>query len=65
MENFMENIADLYSDYLITYSSYTTATGMGSLLSVKHDKITRALTMGDYDSKFVLQTAKVYVQELT
>tara|TARA_R110002096_G_scaffold133298_2_gene284149 strand:- start:2333 stop:2509 length:177 start_codon:yes stop_codon:yes gene_type:complete len=39
----MDNFADLYSVYLISSSSYTTATGMASLLSIKHDKIIRAL----------------------
>ncbi len=61
----MENFVDLYTDYLITSSSYTTATGMASLLSIKHDRITRALATGDYDSKFLWKRAKVYVQEVT
>ncbi len=56
----MENFADLYSDYLISSSSYTTATGMASLLSIKHDKITRELATGNYDSKFLWKQAKVY-----
>lgn len=61
----MENFADLYSDYLISSSSYTTTTGMASLLSIKHDKVTRELSNGDYDSKFLWQKAKVYIQEMT
>ena len=61
----MENFADLYSDYLISSSSYTTATGLASLLSIKHDKITRELATGNYDSKFLWKQAKVYIQELT
>ncbi len=61
----MENFVDLYTDYLISSSSYTTATGMGSLLSIKHDKITRELAQGAYDSKFLWKYAKPYVQELT
>jgi hypothetical protein len=44
-----DNFVDLYTDYLIISSSYTTATGMGSLLSIKHDKITSALSTGVYD----------------
>ena len=32
----MENFADIYTDYLISSVSYTTATGLGHLLSVKH-----------------------------
>ncbi len=61
----MDNFSDLYSDYLISSSSYTTATGMASLLSIKHDKITRELSKGNYDSKFLWKQAKVYVQEMT
>ena len=61
----MENFVDLYTDYLISSSSYTTATGMSSLLSIKHDKITRALSTGVYDSKFLWKKAKPYVEELT
>lgn len=60
----MVGFADLYTDYLITSSSYTTATGMGSLLCVSHDKITRALSTGKYDSKFLWKQAKPYIEEL-
>jgi hypothetical protein len=61
----MKNFADLYGDYLISSTSYTTSTGMADLLSIKHDKITRELSKGDYDSKFLWKQAKVYVQEMT
>lgn len=61
----MENFADLYSDYLICSTSYTTATGMSSLLNIKHDKVTQELSRRDYDSKFLWQRVKPYVQELT
>jgi hypothetical protein len=61
----MENFADLYSDYLICSTSYTTATGMSVLLNVKHDKITQELSKRDYDSKFLWQRVKPYLQELT
>gem|GEM_PF-2236180 len=60
----MENFEDLYTDYLITSTSYTTATGMVSLLSVSHDKITRSLSQGVYDSKYLWSYVKPYVQEL-
>jgi hypothetical protein len=61
----MENFADLYSDYLICSTSYTTATGMSSLLNIKHDKVTQELSRRDYDSKFLWQRVKPYIQELT
>ncbi len=38
---------------------------MASLLSIKHDKITRELSTGNYDSKFLWKQAKVYIEELT
>lgn len=61
----MQNFVDLYTDYLISSSSYTTSTGLAHLLSIKHDKITRELTKGNFDSKFLWQQSKVYVQEMT
>lgn len=61
----MENFTDLYTDYLISSTSYATATGMSGLLSISHDKITRALSVGDYDSKYLWKRVKPYVQELT
>ena len=61
----MENFADLYSDYLICSTSYTTATGMSGLLNIKHDKVTQELSKRDYDSKFLWQRVKLYVEELT
>jgi len=61
----MKNFWDLYCDYLICSSSYTTATNMASVLNIKHDKVTQALSKGNYDSKFLWKEAKPYVQELT
>jgi hypothetical protein len=61
----MKNFADLYSDYLISSTSYTTSTGMADLLCIKHDKITKELSQGSYDSKFIWKQSKVYVRELT
>ncbi|TRW88619.1 transposase, partial [Flavobacterium sp. GT3R68] len=49
----------------ISSSSYATSTGMAHLLSIKHDKITRELSKGDYNSKFLWKQSKVYVQEMT
>lgn len=61
----MENFVDLYTDYLICSNSYTTATGMASLLSIKHDKITQHLSKDLFDSKFLWSYSKPYIQELT
>ncbi len=57
----MENFVDLHTDYLMTSSSYTT--GMASLLSIKHDRATRKLSKGNYDSKFLWNKARPYVEE--
>lgn len=61
----MENFCDLYTDYLISNTSYATATSMSTLLSISHDKITRQLSTGVYDSKFLWQTVKPYIEELS
>ena len=61
----MENFVDIYTDYLISSVTYTTATGLASLLSVKHDKITQALSKRDYDSSFLWKNVKPYVHEMT
>ncbi|MFV7234016.1 hypothetical protein [Flavobacterium sp. ZB4R12] len=50
---------------MICSTSYTTATGMASLLSIKHDKITRELSNENYDSKYLWKRVKPYIQELT
>jgi len=61
----VENFADLYTDYLISSTSYATSTGMAALLSISHDKITRELTCGNYDSKYLWKKVKPYIEELT
>lgn len=61
----VENFVDLYTDYLLCSNSYTTATGMASLLSIKHDTITQHLSKDLFDSKFLWSYSKPYIQELT
>ena len=59
-------IADLYTDYLIVSTSYTTATGLSSLTGemVSHDKITRILNKGEmFNSKCLWQSSKPIVRE--
>lgn len=62
----MENFTDLYTDYLISSTSLTTATGLSTLLqgSISHDKITRHLSKGNYDSKYLWKKVKPMVQEI-
>jgi hypothetical protein len=61
----VKNFADLYTDYLISSITCATATGMADLLSISHDKITRELTKGEYNSRYLWTKVKPYVQELT
>jgi len=64
----VENIADLY--YRLSYKQswwITTAISMSKMLGGKlsHDKITRFLSKGNYDSKYLWQQVKPMVQELS
>jgi len=44
---------DLYTDYLISSNGKATATGLSDMLGneISHDKITRFLSKGEFDSK--------------
>ena len=55
-----KQMLDIYSDYLISSFSYTTATGLSDALGgvISHDKITRFLSAGDYDSKQLWKLVK-------
>ena len=57
---------DIYSDYLISSFSYTTATGLSKALSgmISHDKITRFLAADDYDSKQLWKLIKPTVRKI-
>ena len=59
----VENFADVYTDYLISGFCQATATGLGELLSIKHDKIPHSLAKVDYDSKYLWQYVKPFVRE--
>ena len=63
----MENFEDLYTDYLVSSTGQITATGLSRLLDgeISHDKITRALYEGKYDSKYLWQRVKPMVEELS
>ena len=49
----MEQVLDLYTDYLLSSSGKTTATGLSQLLDgdLSHDKISRLLSGNDFTSK--------------
>jgi len=57
---------DLYTDYLIASHSYTTATGLSKALNgaISHDKVTRFLSGGDYDSKQLWLLIKPEVRKI-
>ena len=61
-----KNMLDLYSDYLISSFSYTTATGMSAMLdnNISHDKITRFLSEREYTSKDLWQLVKPTVRKI-
>ena len=60
------DIFDLYTDYLITSFSYTTATGLSGLVdgAVSHDQITRFLSQHDFTSKALWKVIKKTAREI-
>ena len=56
----LDQVNDIYVDYLITQNGQSTATGCSALINndVKHDTFTRMLSTGKYDSKFVWSANK-------
>jgi hypothetical protein len=61
-----KNLIDLYTDYLISSFSQTTATGLSSIVggSLSHDQITTFLAESDLDSKSLWLNVKPMVREL-
>jgi len=61
----MENILELYSDYLISSNSQTSATGFSSVLDgeISHDKITRFLKNSQFDNKSLWLSVKSLIRE--
>jgi hypothetical protein len=59
-------LLDLYSDYLISSFSYTTATGLSRALDggVSHDKITRFLSEEDFTSKHLWRLVKPTIRQI-
>lgn len=57
---------ELYSDYLMSSFSQTTATGLSTLLdqAVSHDQITRFLNSGDYGSRELWSLVKPVVRSI-
>ena len=61
-----DELLDLYSDYLIVENRYATATGLSASLDqrISHDKITRFLSVREYDSKTLWGIVKKKVREV-
>ena len=59
-------LLDLYTDYLISSFSYTTATGLSALLGsdISHDKITRFLSAREFTSTDLWQFVKPLVRQV-
>ena len=61
-----KQLLDIYTDYLIASHSYITATGLAKALNgaISHDKITRFLSAGEYDSKQLWLLIKPEVRKI-
>lgn len=61
-----QDMLDLYSDYLISSFSYTTATGMSAMLDneISHDKVTRFLSARSYGSKDLWKLVKPVIRKI-
>jgi len=59
-------LLDLYTDYLISSFSQTSATGLSRLVdeAVSHDQVTRFLSSGPYDSKDLWRLVKGHVRQM-
>lgn len=61
-----KELLELYSDYLISSFSYTTATGLSKMLdnTISHDKITRFLSEQEYTSKDLWKLVKPAIRKV-
>jgi len=61
-----KKLLEIYSDYLISSYSQTTATGLSRVLdnAVSHDKITRFLSKEIYDSKSLWKEVKSTIRQI-
>jgi hypothetical protein len=61
-----KDLLELYSDYLLSAFSHTTATGLSAMSNgeVSHDKITRFLSTEQMDSRTLWRLVKPLVRQL-
>jgi len=65
MEKYKE-LVELYTDYLIVVNGQATATGLSAVLDneISHDKLTRMLASGKFDSKYLWKIVKKTVRQI-
>jgi len=65
MEEQRMDMLDIYTDYLICQNKYATATGLSDMVDgeFSHDKVTRFLRLGSFDSKKLWTYVKPAVRE--
>jgi hypothetical protein len=56
-----EELIELYTDYLIVVNGQATATGLSAILDgeISHDKITRLLSNGEFNSKYLWKKVRL------
>src|SRR3954468_5056115 len=61
-----KDLLELYTDYLLSAFSYTTATGLSKMTNqeVSHDKVTRFLSEEDLDSRVLWRVVQPLGREL-
>ena len=61
-----QQLLEVYTDYLMSSFSYTTATGLSMMVEgeISHDKVTRFLSSGDFTSIDLWEMVKPTVREL-
>ena len=66
MDKVNKDLLELYSDYLLSVFSYTTATGLSAMTGweVSHDKVSRFLSETDLDSRTLWRLVKPVVRQL-
>ena len=61
-----EELVDLYTDYLIVVNGEATATGLSDVVDneISHDKFTRMLSSGEFNSRYLWKKVKKSVRQI-
>ena len=61
-----EELVELYTDYLIVVNGQATATGLSAVLDneISHDRFTRMLSSGEFNSKYLWKKVKETVRQI-